>query len=135
MQIAVSRSDPTRRWSQVSECEEGPRNVALDWALNILGDRWTLLVLDEIGSGASRFNDIQRHTGMPRDRLSLRLRRLEARAVICRRPYCDHPPRFEYSLTEMGRALGPSLRALQAWGVRYAPPGLEVADSAETPCS
>lgn len=104
----------------VSEGENGPRNTALDWALNILGDRWTLLVLYEISAGTDRFNHIQQHTGMPRDRLALRLRRLEAQAIVCRRRYRDHPPRFEYGLTEAGRALTPTLQALQAWGVRYA---------------
>jgi DNA-binding HxlR family transcriptional regulator len=107
----------------VSECEGGPRNVALDWALHILGDRWTLLVLSEIGTGTCRFNEIQRHTGMSRDRLSMRLRRLEARALVCRRRYCDHPPRFEYGLTDAGRSLVPALDALETWGARYSPTG------------
>jgi DNA-binding HxlR family transcriptional regulator len=103
----------------VSEGEDGPRIAALDWALHILGDRWTLLVLYEISTGTGRFNDIQRQTGTPRDRLALRLRRLEAQALICRRQYCDHPPRFEYGLTEAGSSLTPTLQALQAWGARY----------------
>lgn len=105
----------------MSEREGGPRNAALDWALHLLGDRWTLLVLSEISTGTCRFNDIQRQTGMSRDRLSMRLRRLEARALICRCRYCDHPPRFEYSLTEAGRSLVPALNALETWGARYLP--------------
>ena len=103
----------------MTECEDRPSNAALDGALCILGDRWTLLVLYEISTGTCRFNHIQRHTGMPRDRLALRLRRLEARAVICRRQYCRHPPRFEYGLTEAGRSLAPTLKALETWGARY----------------
>jgi len=103
----------------MSGCGDRPSNAALDAALCILGDRWTLLVLYEIGTGTRRFNHIQQHTGMPRDRLALRLRRLEARALICRRQYCDHPPRFEYGLTEAGRSLAPTLKALETWGARY----------------
>jgi len=106
----------------VNESEEGPRNGALDCALNMLGDRWTLLILCEIGTGTHRFNHIQRNTGVPRDRLALRLRRLETLSLICRRRYCDHPPRFEYGLTEAGRALAPTVEALQSWGARYALP-------------
>jgi DNA-binding HxlR family transcriptional regulator len=105
----------------MSDDEDGPRNAALDWALNILGDRWTLLILYEISAGTRRFNDIQRHTGMSRDRLSMRLRRLESRALVCRRRYCDHPPRFEYDLTEAARSLIPTLNALESWGARYSP--------------
>jgi DNA-binding HxlR family transcriptional regulator len=107
----------------VGDRDVGPCRVALDWALNVLGDRWTLLILHEIGTGARRFNHIQRNTGMSRDRLSLRLRRLEAQGLICRRQYCDHPPRFEYGLAEAGRSLGPVIGALQGWGARYSPPG------------
>ncbi len=111
--------DPTTEMAAVDEREDGPRNAALNWALNILGDRWTLLVLSEISAGTRRFNELQRGTGMSRDRLSMRLRHLEARGLVCRRRYCDHPPRCEYGLTEAGRSLLPTLHALEAWGARY----------------
>jgi DNA-binding HxlR family transcriptional regulator len=113
--------NPTMEKDAVGESEVGPCNGALDWALNVLGDRWTLLILYEIGTGAHRFNHIQRNTGMSRDRLALRLRRLETRGLICRRQYCDHPPRFEYGLAEAGRSLGPAIEALHRWGARYSP--------------
>ena len=54
-----------------------PGSAAFYWAVNIVGDRCTLLVLYQISAGAHRFNDIQRNIGAPRDRLALRLRRLE----------------------------------------------------------
>lgn len=107
----------------MSESEVGPCNPALYWALNVLGDRWTLLILSEIDTGARRFNHIQRNTGMSRDRLALRLRRLETQGLIQRRQYCDHPPRFEYGLAEAGRLLGPAIAELQSWGARYSPSG------------
>jgi DNA-binding HxlR family transcriptional regulator len=104
-----------------TEHHDCPRSAAFDWAVNVLGDRCTLLVLYEIGAGTARFNDIQRNTGVPRDQLALRLRRLEGHALICRRRYCDHPPRYEYSLTEVGRSLAPALIALEAWGTQHGP--------------
>ena len=91
----------------------------LERALHVIGDRWSLLALHEIGHGAARFNEIQRRTGMPRDRLAQRLRRLETWSVIGRRCYCEHPPRYEYSLTEAGRSLLPMLAAMEHWGRQY----------------
>jgi DNA-binding HxlR family transcriptional regulator len=105
----------------VSEREDRPRSAAFEWAVDVLGDRCTLLVLYEISAGTHRFNDIQRNSEMPRDRLALRLRRLQAQSLIVRRRYCDHPPRYEYWLTEAGRSLLPALAALEAWGAQHRP--------------
>ena len=99
---------------------DGVRPCAIADALEIVGDRWSLLVLREIGLGVRRFNDIQRHTGAPRDRLSDRLRKLETEGIIERRAYSEHPARYEYVLTEPGRALTSVLTALRKWGERYA---------------
>jgi DNA-binding HxlR family transcriptional regulator len=119
-----SRSHRSAGEDTVSESEVESCNAALDRALIVLGDRWTLLILSEIDTGARRFNHIQRNTGMSRDRLTLRLRRLETKGLICRRQYCDHPPRFEYDLAEAGRLLGPAIAELQDWGARYSRAGL-----------
>jgi DNA-binding HxlR family transcriptional regulator len=94
----------------------GPRPCPIADALGVIGDRWSLLVIREIGFGVHRFNDIQRHTGMPRDRLAARLRALEQAGLITRRRYSEHPPRHEYLATAAGRALGPVLASLRAWG-------------------
>jgi DNA-binding HxlR family transcriptional regulator len=91
-------------------------------ALELVGDRWALLALREIGFGVTRFNDIQVNTGAPRASLSARLRGLEAGGLIERRRYREHPPRDEYRLTEAGRDLGPVLRELRIWGERHASP-------------
>jgi len=88
-------------------------------ALETIGDRWSLLVLREIAFGVRRFNDIMRHTGIARDRLSHRLRALEAKGMIVREQYSEHPPRDEYYLTEPARALGPVFAALREWGSQY----------------
>lgn len=104
----------------MSEINDGIHNGPLEWALNVVGDRWSLRTLHEINQGMRRFNEIQRRTGIPRDRLALRLRRLETWKVIARERYCDHPPRYEYFLTEAGQTLMPTLAALEDWGERYA---------------
>jgi DNA-binding HxlR family transcriptional regulator len=88
--------------------------------LEIVGERWALLVVREIALGATHFTDIVRGTGAPRDRIAARLKALEAVGVLTRTPYQSTPPRFEYVLTESGRALIPVLDALRAWGAVYA---------------
>jgi DNA-binding HxlR family transcriptional regulator len=84
--------------------------------LGIVGDRYSLLVVREIGYGFKRFTDLANYTGAPRDVLTARLRRLEELGLIERRRYSEHPPRFEYHLTESGNALRPIVIALKEWG-------------------
>ncbi|SDK49587.1 transcriptional regulator, HxlR family [Glycomyces sambucus] len=102
--------------------DSGVRECAIADALEVIGDRWSLLVIREISYGTRRFNDFQERTGAPRQILAARLKKLEAAGVIERRPYSEHPPRFEYLLTEAGLALTPVLRALRSWGEEYARP-------------
>jgi DNA-binding HxlR family transcriptional regulator len=97
-----------------------PRICGIADALDVIGDRWALLVLRELGLGVHRFNDIQLNTGAPRDSLATRLRQLQESGLIARRRYSDRPPRDEYVLTEAGTALGPVLAALRVWGETYA---------------
>ncbi len=97
-----------------------PRVCPIADALEIVGERWSLLILREIGLGVHRFKDIQVNTGAPRETLALRLRKLEEACVIERRRYCDRPPRDEYLLTASGGELAPVLAALHTWGERYA---------------
>ena len=88
--------------------------------LQLIGDRWALLVVRELLFGYHRFDELAHNTGAPRDRLSARLRALESYGVIERRPYQERPTRYEYHLTEAGRDLGPVIQALRAWGDRWA---------------
>ena len=96
------------------------RPCPLAAALELVGERWALLVVREIRLGSTRFSDIVRGTGAPRDRIAARLRALEEAGVVERRPYSASPPRHGYHLTEAGRALGPVLDDLFAWGRAYA---------------
>lgn len=87
-------------------------------ALAIVGDRYSLLIVREIGYGFRRFNAIAGFTGAPRDVLTSRLRRLEEIGILERRQYSDRPPRYEYQLTPMGGELRPIVLALKEWGDR-----------------
>lgn len=97
-----------------------PRVCGIADALGVVGDRWALLVLRELGFGVHRFNDIQANTGAPRDSLATRLRDLEQAGLISRRRYSEHPPRDEYVLTDAGTAIAPVLRELRIWGETHA---------------
>jgi DNA-binding HxlR family transcriptional regulator len=104
--------------------EDAPRECAIADALEIVGDRYSLLVLREIAYGVTRFNEIRHNVGAPRETLATRLRKLEDGGVIARRRYSEHPPRWEYLLTDAGEALVPALQALRRWGERYAAPSV-----------
>ena len=89
-------------------------------ALELVGERWALLVIREIVLGATHFTDIVQGTGAPRDRIAARLKALEQADVVARLQYQSAPPRYEYRLTESGEALIPVLDALLAWGKVHA---------------
>lgn len=88
--------------------------------LELIGDRWALLVVRELLFGYHRFDELARNTGAPRDRLAARLRDLESYGVLERRLYQERPPRYEYHLTQAGMELGPVIQALRSWGDRWA---------------
>jgi DNA-binding HxlR family transcriptional regulator len=102
--------------------EDGPRVCSIADALDLVGERYSLLVLREIGFGVHRFNDIRHNIGAPRETLATRLRKLEEAGVIERRRYSEHPPRDEYVYTESGKALEPVLGLLREWGETFATP-------------
>ncbi len=87
--------------------------------LEIIGERWTMLVLRETFLGTRRFEDFQHNIGCARNILSDRLQKLVGNGILERRRYQDRPPRFEYRLTEKGIDLYPTLVALMQWGDRY----------------
>lgn len=97
---------------------EGARQCSIADALEILGDRWSLLIVRECGYGNRRFNEIQLHTGAPRNILTSRLKRMQDAGILRREIYSDHPPRYEYSLTDSGEELFPVLLAFREWGER-----------------
>jgi DNA-binding HxlR family transcriptional regulator len=91
-------------------------------ALEAVGEWWSLLVVREAFHGTRRFDELQARLGIARNILTRRLRSLVDHGVLERRRYQEHPPRFEYALTEKGRALYPVIVALFTWGSRWAQP-------------
>jgi DNA-binding HxlR family transcriptional regulator len=97
-----------------------PRPCPVAASLQVLGERWSLLAIREMGYGVHRFEQITRFTGASRDILADRLRKLEDAGVVERRQYSEHPPRFEYHLTTAGLEARPILLALAQWGEKWA---------------
>ncbi|GHD46218.1 ArsR family transcriptional regulator [Streptomyces galbus] len=85
-------------------------------ALEIVGERWTLLVIRDALYGVRRYNDFLVHLGIPRAVLAARLQALTAEGILEKRRYQQSPPRDEYVPTERGIALWPTLRSLGRWG-------------------
>ncbi|HET7574619.1 MAG TPA: helix-turn-helix domain-containing protein [Solirubrobacterales bacterium] len=90
-------------------------------ALEVIGERWSLLIVRAVMHGNRRFGEIQESLGIARNVLSARLQRLVDEDILERRAYQDSPPRYEYFLTEKGLDLWPALIALLNWGDRYSP--------------
>lgn len=89
--------------------------------LELVGERWTLLVVRDVRQGIRRFDDLQRHLGVARNVLSQRLASLVSIGVLDKVPYREpgKRQRHEYRLTERGENLLPILLALMDWGDRY----------------
>jgi DNA-binding HxlR family transcriptional regulator len=96
------------------------RPCAIAATLAVVGERWALLIVRELALGNTRFNGIVAGIGAPRDRVAARLKALEDAGVIARVAYQPAPPRFDYLLTDSGRALLPVLDALLVWGRDHA---------------
>jgi DNA-binding HxlR family transcriptional regulator len=91
-------------------------------ALDLIGDRWTLLVIRDLFAGKHRFGDFAASPEhIPTNILAERLKRLEASGLVCAEPYQQRPTRFEYHLTERGQRLAPVLDALAKWGLDQFP--------------
>jgi DNA-binding HxlR family transcriptional regulator len=91
-------------------------------SLDLLGDRWTLLIIRDLFRGKSRFGEFaDSPEGIPTNILADRLARLEQAELIQSAPYQQNPPRHAYTLTRKGRDLEPVLSALVKWGKRHVP--------------
>lgn len=99
--------------------ETAELGCSIDRALQLIGDRWTILILRDAFRGLKRFDDFRRDLEIARPVLTDRLRRLVDAEIMTRVQYQEHPPRFEYRLTERGRELSPALVALMRWGDRH----------------
>ena len=90
--------------------------------LDILGDKWTLLVIRDLFLGKKTYSDFQSSPeGIPTNILAERLKRLLENDIVKKSPYQQNPVRYEYILTQKGKALGPVLKAMVNWGEKHFP--------------
>jgi DNA-binding HxlR family transcriptional regulator len=102
---------------------DGRRVCSVARTLDVIGERWSLLVLREVFLGVRRFESIRHATGAPRAVLAERLRSLVDAGVLVRREYREEGARtrHEYRPTDAGRELQPALTALMQWGDKHLP--------------
>jgi DNA-binding HxlR family transcriptional regulator len=95
------------------------QNCSIARALEVVGERWTLLIVRDAFLGLCRFDQFQESLGIARNVLTDRLYRLVEEGVLERVRYSERPERFEYTLTPKGRELGIALTALRQWGDKH----------------
>lgn len=102
------------KWLEATE-----KNCPIAQSLAIFGDRWTLLVIRNAFLGMTRFEQFQKDLGLTRHVLSERLSRLVEHDILMKQAYVERQQRFEYVLTEKGRALAPIFMAMLQWGLDW----------------
>jgi len=95
------------------------QNCSIARALEVVGERWTLLIIRDVFLGKRRFDELQESLGIARNVLTDRLNRLVDEGILERVRYSERPERFEYRLTRKGRELNLALTALRQWGDTY----------------
>jgi DNA-binding HxlR family transcriptional regulator len=95
------------------------QNCSIARALELVGERWTLLLIRDAFLGVRRFEDFHRSLGVSRNVLSQRLQGLCEEGILEKRLYQEGPERYEYRLTEKGIGLWPVTVALLKWGDRH----------------
>ena len=121
-----------------SDHPDGEDLCSIEGTLDVIGDRWTLLVLRDAFRGIRRFDQLQADLGVARNILADRLTRLVDHDVLEKVQYQDRPARFEYRLTQKGVDLSPSLVAMMRWGDKHlvkdeGPPVVLIHDRCGTP--
>jgi DNA-binding HxlR family transcriptional regulator len=97
-----------------------PKVGCIASAMEIIGNKWTALILRDLSNGPKRFSELEKSVGAINPRtLSQRLDDLEKHAIITKTSFAEVPPRIEYQLTEKGEDLVPVLRQMAAWGEKY----------------
>jgi len=103
-----------------AECKRSVCGVAC--SLDLLGDKWTLLVVRDLLLGKQTYSELQASPeGIPTNLLAERLKRLQAEGIICKTEYQERPRRYAYHLTDKGRDLLPVLRSMVQWANKHVP--------------
>jgi DNA-binding HxlR family transcriptional regulator len=109
-------------------------NCSIAQCLEVVGEWWSPLILRDVMLGVSRFDELQARLGISRNILNQRLGHLVASGVLERVAYQDHPPRYDYRLTEKGRDLWTVLTAMRQWGDKWAAPDGPPVEAIHRPC-
>lgn len=92
----------------------------VETTLQLIGDKWKVLILRDLMDGTKRFNELQRSIGKISQKvLTTNLRKMEEHGLLQRQIYAEVPPRVEYTLTDTGYSLKPILDAMHSWGNNY----------------
>jgi DNA-binding HxlR family transcriptional regulator len=118
---SVLSCNPQRYADSVLQSTYSTRTCSLARALEVVGERWTLLVVRELFIGVRRFDAIQQDLGVARNVLATRLDKLVDEGIVVRVPYSERPLRHEYRLTEAGIDLWPVVVSLLQWGDKHVP--------------
>src|ERR1035441_5219631 len=96
------------------------KNGCVARAMEIIGNKWTALILRDLADGVNRFTDLEQSiSGINPRTLSQRLDDLESQAIITKKTFAEAPPHIEYTLTPKGRDLIPVLKQMAEWGDKY----------------
>jgi DNA-binding HxlR family transcriptional regulator len=118
--------EPAATIERVLGKDYAEQDCALARALEVVGERWTLLIIRDAFYGVRRFSDFQAHLDIPKAVLADRLGALVCEGVLERVPDPGHAGRHLYELTPRGRDLWPAVHALMSWGARYKQPNSRV---------
>lgn len=133
----TAQTEATERQERSADDHGAIAPCSIEATLDLVGDRWTLLILRDVFRGVHRFSQLRDDLGIARNLLTDRLNRLVEHQILHKVPYQDRPVRHEYRLTAKGMDLSPALVALMGWGDRWAadgqPPTLLVHDECATP--
>lgn len=111
-----------RRTEDPSHASQPRSDCPVACGLDLVGDRWTLLVVRDLLMGKRRFSEfLASGEGIPTNILTERLQRLERAGLVERSRYVERPPRYEYRLTPRGGELSSVVQALAAWGRAHLP--------------
>jgi DNA-binding HxlR family transcriptional regulator len=110
------------RITEVLKRDYEGQNCSIARTLELIGERWSILIIRDAFLGVRRFEDFQADLGIARNVLSARLARLVDEGILEKRRYQERPARYEYRLTEKGIGLWPVLISLVKWGDKYAAP-------------
>ncbi|HSY90111.1 MAG TPA: helix-turn-helix domain-containing protein [Candidatus Binatus sp.] len=122
MQVTKSDGKPKKKKENTAAHDFRRSRCAVACTLDLVGDKWSLLVVRDLLGGSATYGDLQHSfEGIPTNILADRLKKLEESGIIAKSAYQERPVRYSYELTEKGRSLGDVLLALVRWGKKHIP--------------